>query len=327
MSRIKLLAGLIALRPRRWLQSPDHSRRLTPHSTVASRFWFARSSTCPQDYNVIIGARKPSNVPGSTRCPSPFSRGSKSTPVDFLISTDGKTLARLETFDLAKNPALSIDVSGRPVRGNPAAKVTVINFDDLECPYCARMHQSLFPSTLDRYKDKVRFIYKDDPLSENHPWAIHAAVDANCLAAQNAATYWTFVDYLHSHGQEVSGEDRSLPKELCCARSHRTPGRHSCQVGQCQTRRLPDETGRSRSQRIETGSGKLEIESSACPLCRWRANRWRHSRRANLDRDRSRPARRWASSRRPHPQQPAQSAGKGQVSSLRLRRIAVSSHS
>jgi protein-disulfide isomerase len=100
-------------------------------------------------------------------------------------------------------------------RGNPAAKVTVINFDDLECPYCARLHQSLFPDTMARYKDKVRFIYKDNPLpAEMHPWAMHAAVDADCLAAQNGNVYWTYVDYLHGHGDEVTGPDRNLPKSF-----------------------------------------------------------------------------------------------------------------
>jgi len=43
------------------------------------------------------------------------------------------------------------------------------------------MHQSLFPPPLARYKDQVAFIYKDFPLLENHPWAMRASVDANCL--------------------------------------------------------------------------------------------------------------------------------------------------
>jgi protein-disulfide isomerase len=76
------------------------------------------------------------------------------------------------------------------------------------------MHQALFPSTLERYKDKVRFVYKDYPLSDMHPWAMHAAVDANCLAAQNPEVYWTYVDYLHAHGQEVNGEDRDINKSF-----------------------------------------------------------------------------------------------------------------
>jgi protein-disulfide isomerase len=45
-----------------------------------------------------------------------------------------------------------------------------------------------------------------------HPWAMRAAVDANCLAAQSTDVYWAYVDYIHSHGQEVSGEDRNLAK-------------------------------------------------------------------------------------------------------------------
>jgi protein-disulfide isomerase len=168
----------------------------------------------PQDYNVTLGARKPSQFPGYDSLPITLSRDTKSQVVDFLISTDGATLARLEKFDLAKDPVFSIDVAGRPIRGNPNAKVTVVNFDDLECPYCARMHASLFPSTLDHYKDKVRFIYKDNPLTDLHPWAMHAAVDANCLAAQSGDIYWKYVDYLHSHGQEVSGDDRNPAKSF-----------------------------------------------------------------------------------------------------------------
>jgi protein-disulfide isomerase len=166
----------------------------------------------PQDYAVAIGARTPSQVPGYETLPITFMRGTYSKTTNFLLSTDGQTLARLETFDLAKDPAFNIDTAARPIRGNPAAKVTIVNFDDLECPYCAKMHQSLFPSTLDRYKDKVRFVYKDFPLAEIHPWAIHAAVDANCLAAQSSEIYWTYVDYLHAHGQEITGEDRDAAK-------------------------------------------------------------------------------------------------------------------
>jgi len=168
----------------------------------------------PQTYDVSIGPRKPSAFTGYDTLPITLSHGASSQVVDFLISTDGKKLARLSTFDLTRDPASTIDLAGRPIRGNPAAKVTVINFDDLECPYCARMHQSLFPSTLQRYKDQVRFIYKDFPLLEIHPWAMRASVDANCLASQSGDVYWNYVDYLHSHGEEVSGPDRDAAKSF-----------------------------------------------------------------------------------------------------------------
>jgi protein-disulfide isomerase len=210
---IRLFAGLLAVSlavgcKAQTQTAPDLAANRRIEVLVRSQF------NVPQDYTVKIGERKPSSFPGYDTLPITLTRGDKNTQVDFLISSDGKTLARLETFDLTKNAAMNIDTSGRPVRGNPAAKVTVINFDDLECPYCARMHQSLFPATLDRYKNKVRFVYKDDPLVEIHPWAMHAAVDANCLAAQSADVYWNYVDYLHSHGQEVTGESRDLKKSF-----------------------------------------------------------------------------------------------------------------
>ena len=168
----------------------------------------------PPEIAVAIGARKPGQVPGYDELPVTLTRGSKTQVVDFLISADGKTLARLEKFDLFNDPIFTINVAGRPIRGNPAAKVTVISFDDLECPYCSRMHQSLFPATMERYKEMVRFIYMDNPLVEIHPWAMHAAVDANCLGAQKSDEYWTYVDYIHAHGQEIDGEDRNMAKSF-----------------------------------------------------------------------------------------------------------------
>jgi protein-disulfide isomerase len=168
----------------------------------------------PPEIAVAIGAHQPGQIPGYDKLPVTLSRGSKTQVIDFLISSDGKTLARLEKFDLFNDPIFTINVTGRPIRGNPAAKVTVISFDDLECPFCSRMHQTLFPATLEHYKDMVRFIYLDNPLEEIHPWAVHAAVNANCLGAQNGQEYWTYVDYIHSHGQEISGEDRTLARSF-----------------------------------------------------------------------------------------------------------------
>jgi protein-disulfide isomerase len=221
LSRFHLLAGLLALcvaagckaqttAPQTAAQGSASAALLNRQIEVVVRSHF----NVPQDYTVTFGARLPSKIPGYDTLPVVLSRGEKTTLVDFLISTDGKTLAHLDTIDLANNPIFSINIAGRPIRGNPAAKVTVISFDDLECPYCSRMHETLFPATMDRYKDKVRFVYKDNPLTDMHPWAMHAAVDANCLAAQSGEVYWTYVDYLHSHGQEITGQDRDTAKSF-----------------------------------------------------------------------------------------------------------------
>ena len=217
MSRAYFLAGLVALalaagcKAQTTAPAPNDAalmRRI--EVMVRSKF------NVPPDYNVLLGPRKPSQIPGYDSLQVMLVRNGKTTNVDFLISSDNSKLARLETFDLVKDPSFNIDVANRPVRGNPDAKVTIINFDDLECGYCARMHQTFFPATLNRYKGQLKFVYKDFPLEEIHPWAVHAAVDANCLAAQNGDVYWTYVDYLHSHGEEVngSGGDRDVKKSF-----------------------------------------------------------------------------------------------------------------
>jgi len=168
--------------------------------------------TIPPDIKLNIGAIMPSKeIPGYDEVTVTIDNpGGKQKDYKFLVSRDRSTMLRLTKFDLTKDPyqelMSKIDVKGRPVRGTPNSKVVVVDYDDFECPYCSRMHQTLFPEILKEYGDRVTFIYKDYPLSEIHPWAIHAAVDANCLAAQSSDAYWDFADYIHANKQEVDNE-------------------------------------------------------------------------------------------------------------------------
>jgi protein-disulfide isomerase len=181
--------------------SPVPTPQLTRRIEILVRSQFE----VPPNVDVAVGATSKSEFPGFENLPITFSSNGKQTVVNFLLSSDGNTVARLEKFDISHSPSDMISLQNRPVRGPADAKVTIVNFDDLQCPYCARMHQQLFPATQDRYKGLVKFVYKDFPLAEIHPWAIHAAVDSGCLAEQNSDAYWRFVDYVHSHGDEIKG--------------------------------------------------------------------------------------------------------------------------
>src|SRR6266496_5820551 len=164
----------------------------------------------PQTVKVLISVPHGSEFPNYDALTVTFEGDGKKQTYDFLLSKDQKTLMRMTKMDLSKDPYAEnmkkIDTKGRPVRGNPNAKVVVVNYDDFQCPYCSSMHKTLFPQLLKEYGDRVAFIYKDFPLSEIHPWAIHAAVNANCLAAQNADAYWEFADYIHAHRDVVNAE-------------------------------------------------------------------------------------------------------------------------
>jgi protein-disulfide isomerase len=165
----------------------------------------------PPEAHVVVGVPTPSSdFPNYDSVIVTVDNGEKKQDLKFVVSKDGSSLVRTVKFDLNKDPysetMSKIDVNGRPTRGAKASKVVVVNFDDFECPFCSRLHQTLFPEILKEYGDRVTFIYKDYPLVEIHPWAVHAAVDANCLAAQNSDAYWDFADYIHANQHEVSSE-------------------------------------------------------------------------------------------------------------------------
>jgi protein-disulfide isomerase len=195
-------------------QTPtDASAKLSPELTRRVEVLIRSKSSISPDYDIHIGPRTKSNVPDFDEISVTFTAdGKTSKPVTFLLSTDGKTLAQFSKFDISKDPKLLVSGDGRPARGGPAnAPVLIVGFDDLECPYCARMHAQLFPALTERYKDQVHIVYRDFPIDQ-HPWAMRAAVDTNCVGAQSPTGYWNLVDYIHAHAAEMGGEEKSLSK-------------------------------------------------------------------------------------------------------------------
>ena len=212
MARIRLFANisLLVIASMCYAQAPSRSvtSDSVPNSPSVNRrveVLIRSQFSVPLGYEIVFGDKTKSDIPGYDTLPVTFINGSKQTTINFLISKDCNTLARLEKFDISKDPALTIQVDGRPVRGDEAAKVEIINFDDLECPYCARLNSELSSKTMEHYKGLIKIVYKDYPMEEIHPWAMHAAVDANCLADLNSKAYWAYVDFVHAHGPDITG--------------------------------------------------------------------------------------------------------------------------
>ena len=186
--------------------APELARRIV--NTIRSYY----SDNLPGSVELAVGDRYPSEVPGFDLLHVDFSQGEKHRTNDFLLSKDGNNLVRWLKIEVTPDPMAQIDIKGRPVRGNKDAKVTIVSFDDFECPYCSKMHQTLFPDLAKTYGNRIRIIYKDYPLDQIHPWAIHAAVDANCLAAQNNNAYWEFADLVHGDQKRIDGDRTSKTK-------------------------------------------------------------------------------------------------------------------
>ena len=88
-------------------------------------------------------------------------------------------------------------------RGDPGASITLIEYGDFECPYCARAHQSL-TALLPKYGKDVRLVYRHLPLADMHPDATPAAEAAEAAGAEGK--FWEMHDALFE-GQDDLSDD------------------------------------------------------------------------------------------------------------------------
>jgi protein-disulfide isomerase len=99
-----------------------------------------------------------------------------------------------------------VPVGSSPVRGSSSALVTVIEFGDFQCPFCKRVQPTL-ERLRTEYGDRVRWVWKDQPLSF-HPRAEPAAELARSARAQKGeAAFWTAHDKLFDTQPKLDDAD------------------------------------------------------------------------------------------------------------------------
>ncbi len=115
----------------------------------------------------------------------------------------GAAVAPLANGGDAGAPAPRVDMEGLldddPVLGDEDAPVTIVEFSDYECPFCARFYQQTLLQIKSEYINtgKVKLVYRDFPLSF-HQQAIPAAIAANCAGEQGK--YYQYHDKVFSNG-------------------------------------------------------------------------------------------------------------------------------
>lgn len=101
------------------------------------------------------------------------------------------------------------------IRGNPNASVTIVEYSDFECPFCARFHPTMV-KILDEFPNDVNWVYRHFPLSSIHSSALDAAMASECAAELGGNdAFWQFADKLFDNQKQL-GKDlyTSLAKEL-----------------------------------------------------------------------------------------------------------------
>ena len=94
---------------------------------------------------------------------------------------------------LLSSPRVEVGFDPTRVRGNPKAKIMIVEFSDFQCPYCSGVEATL-QSVLAKHPDTVALAYRDMPMSKIHPLARQAAEAARCAGEQGK--FWEYHDLL-----------------------------------------------------------------------------------------------------------------------------------
>ena len=90
-----------------------------------------------------------------------------------------------------------------PSRGAPDALVTIVEFEDFQCPFCKKAHETV-QQVLTRYKDKVRLVHRDFPLQPLHPASLKAHEAARC--AEEQGKFWEYRELLYKNAPAAGPE-------------------------------------------------------------------------------------------------------------------------
>jgi len=118
---------------------------------------------------------------------------------------------------------IQVSLDDDPVKGNPDAPVTIVEFSDFQCPFCKRFHETTFQLIQENYIDtgKVKFVYRDFPIPSIHPnGAIPAALASEC--ADEQGMFWEYHDKIFENqknwellaAEDVAKEFKAYAQEL-----------------------------------------------------------------------------------------------------------------
>lgn len=101
----------------------------------------------------------------------------------------------------------SIALGSSPVKGNPDAPVTLVEYSDYQCPFCARHYRDTMPILQEEYIDtgKLKFVMREYPLPQLHKNATRAAMSAQC--AHQQGKYWEMHNIMFDNQRELADEN------------------------------------------------------------------------------------------------------------------------
>jgi len=157
-------------------------------------------------FTIKVGTPAESQLPGLLTVNVEVASEGGSDSVPFYISKDGRYLMRGEIFDTTKDPfadtRAQITLAGAPFKGPANARVTVVEYSDFQCPTCRGLY-SIIKAVQPQFP-QVKFVFKDFPLEQIHPWAMTAASAGRCAYQQKPEAFWQLHDKIFDNQEIIS---------------------------------------------------------------------------------------------------------------------------
>lgn len=160
-------------------------------------------------FEVKLGPFTDAIMPGLYQVPIHVTYNGQPDTGIVYFSKDGKYFMRGELNDVALDPFAenrsSLHIDGNPSKGPADARVTVVEFSDFECPHCRELSRTL--KDIEPKYPQVRFVFKDFPLVQIHPWAMTAALAARCAYAHSPAAFWKVQEAIFANQDIISADN------------------------------------------------------------------------------------------------------------------------
>jgi protein-disulfide isomerase len=185
------------------------SSLLTPEAIKSIEKYLRNLFAWGPEFQLKLGTIVPSPSPDIYEVPLEVTTNGQTDSGSVYVTKDAQFIIRGEIRPIHSDPFAEsrekIHLPGAPFRGPASAKVTVVDYSDFECPHCQQLYRTL--KELEKKYPQVKFVSKSFPLEQIHPWALNAAIGAQCALNQSQQAYWQVHDALFDNQDVLSAEN------------------------------------------------------------------------------------------------------------------------
>ena len=147
------------------------------------------AAKAPAQAELKIGAFNKTPYPQFLRAVLTASDGNKTQNAEVFITKDRRIGILGAVFPFREDFVRGmIKTKDMPSQGPSNAPLTLVEYADLQCPLCARLHEFLEKELLPKYGDKIRVVFKEFPIP-GHDWSPTAAVANECAYQINPSAF------------------------------------------------------------------------------------------------------------------------------------------